>query len=81
MGARRGTVRSRGRTGQESTGGPLFAAAPLIAAPFFSLRSTVGTGVAAIVSVLLLRLARGTLSQVVPVTELITVVTVSVLAV
>ena len=81
MGARRGTVRSRGRTGQESTGGPLFAAAPLIAAPFFSLRSTVGTGGAAIVSVLLLRLARGTLSQVVPVTELITVVTVSVLAV
>ena len=63
------------------TAGPLFAAAPLIAAPFFSLRSTVGTGGAAIVSVLLLRLARGTLSQVVPVTELITVVTVSVLAV
>lgn len=63
------------------TAGPLFAAAPLIAAPFFSLRSTVRIGAVAIISVLLLRLVRGTLSEVVPVTELVTVVTVSALAV
>ncbi|MEU1370750.1 PP2C family protein-serine/threonine phosphatase [Streptomyces sp. NPDC005803] len=60
---------------------PLFAAAPLIAAPFFSLASTVRTGVAALLAVAALRLYSGTLFQVVPSIELLTVLTVSVLAV
>ncbi|MEV0747335.1 serine/threonine-protein phosphatase [Streptomyces sp. NBC_00184] len=60
---------------------PLFAAAPLIAAPFFSLASTVRTGVAALLAVAVLRLSSGTLLQVVPSIELLTVLTVSVLAV
>jgi serine phosphatase RsbU (regulator of sigma subunit) len=59
---------------------PMFAAAPLIAAPFFSLSSTVRTGAATILSVLVMRLVSGTLAQVVPVIELITVITVSLLA-
>ncbi|MFD0022854.1 PP2C family protein-serine/threonine phosphatase [Streptomyces sp. NPDC058382] len=60
---------------------PLFAAAPLIAAPFFSLAGTVRVSIAALVSVAALRLYRGTLLQVVPDIELLTVLTVSVLAV
>ncbi|MFD9501036.1 PP2C family protein-serine/threonine phosphatase [Streptomyces sp. NPDC060035] len=59
---------------------PLFAAAPLIAAPFFSLASTIRTGVAAILTVLAIRIDDGTISDVAPVTELLTLVTVSVLA-
>ncbi|MGC5344977.1 PP2C family protein-serine/threonine phosphatase [Streptomyces sp. DT171] len=59
---------------------PLFAAAPLIAAPFFSLTSTVRTGIAAVLSVVGLRVASGTMLQVVSFIELITVITVSVLA-
>ncbi|MER5892319.1 PP2C family protein-serine/threonine phosphatase [Streptomyces sp. NPDC001876] len=59
---------------------PLFAAAPLIAAPFFSLASTIRTAVAAIVTVLAIRLYDDTISDVAPVTELLTLVTVSVLA-
>ncbi|MFD9544289.1 PP2C family protein-serine/threonine phosphatase [Streptomyces sp. NPDC060022] len=59
---------------------PLFAAAPLIAAPFFSLASTIRTGVAAILTVLAIRVADGTVSEVVPVTELLTLLTVSLLA-
>ncbi|MEK8144295.1 hypothetical protein NKH18_27880 [Streptomyces sp. M10(2022)] len=121
----RGTVRSRGRTGQECTGGeagstagrarrgvrarrfvralpalmigggllfdlltppaftavPLFAAAPLIAAPFFSLASTVRTGVAAVIAILVVSLYSGTLTEVVAVIELITVLTVCLLAI
>lgn len=60
---------------------PLYAAAPLIAAPFFSLASTVRTGVAALLAVVVLRLSSGTLLQVVPSIELLTVLTVSGLAV
>ncbi len=59
---------------------PLFAAAPLIAAPFFSLASTVRTAGAAFLVVLAIRAAHGTLGHVVPLTELLTLVTVSALA-
>lgn len=70
-----------GFTPPQFTAIPLFAAAPLIAAPFFSLASTVRTGVAALLAVAVLRLSSGTLLQVVPSIELLTVLTVSVLAV
>ncbi|WP_411088855.1 PP2C family protein-serine/threonine phosphatase [Streptomyces sp. 061-3] len=60
---------------------PMFVAAPLIAAPFFSLTSTVLTGLAAIFSILALRLSSGTLLHIVPSIELSTVITVSALAV
>lgn len=60
---------------------PLFAAAPLIAAPFFSLAATIRIGAAALVSVAVLRLYSGSLFRVVPSIELLTVLTVSVLAV
>ncbi|WP_406452717.1 serine/threonine-protein phosphatase [Streptomyces sp. NBC_00876] len=60
---------------------PLFAAAPLIAAPFFSRASTIRTGIAALLAVVALRLYSGTLIQVVPSIELLTVLTVSILAV
>lgn len=59
---------------------PLFAAAPLIAAPFFSLASTVRTGVAAVLAVLAIRLLDGVITEVVPISDLLTVITVSVLA-
>ncbi|WP_234322224.1 PP2C family protein-serine/threonine phosphatase [Streptomyces sp. NRRL B-24720] len=60
---------------------PMFVAAPLIAAPFFSPVSTVLTGVAAICSILSLRLPSGGLLHVVPFIELVTVITVAILAV
>ncbi|MFF9570628.1 PP2C family protein-serine/threonine phosphatase [Streptomyces sp. NPDC014685] len=60
---------------------PLFVAAPLIAAPFFSLSSTVCTGVASTLAVIALRLSSSTLPEVVPLIELLTLATVSVLAV
>ncbi|OKJ46988.1 PP2C family protein-serine/threonine phosphatase [Streptomyces sp. CB02115] len=59
---------------------PLFVAAPLVAAPFFSLSQTVRTGIAAVLSVMAMRFADGTSTQVVPVIEMITVLTGSVLA-
>lgn len=59
---------------------PLFVAAPLIAAPFFSLSQTVRTGIAAVLSVMAMRFADGTSTHVVPVIEMITVLTGSVLA-
>lgn len=59
---------------------PLFAAAPLIAAPFFSLASTVRVGVTAILVVLGIRISDGALGHVVPVTDLLTLVTVSALS-
>ncbi|KQX78041.1 MULTISPECIES: PP2C family protein-serine/threonine phosphatase [Streptomyces] len=59
---------------------PLFAAAPLIAAPFFSLASTVRTGVAATLAVLAIRLSDGLITKVVPLTDLLTLITVSALA-
>ncbi|MER6120088.1 PP2C family protein-serine/threonine phosphatase [Streptomyces sp. NPDC001743] len=65
----------------EFTAIPLYAAAPLIAAPFASLAGTVRAGVAALLAVVGLRAYSGTLLQVVPASELLTVLTVSVLAV
>ncbi|WP_372456210.1 PP2C family protein-serine/threonine phosphatase [Streptomyces griseus] len=59
---------------------PLFVAAPLVAAPFFSKSRTVRTGIAAVLSVIAMRLSDGTSTQVVPVIEMITVLTGSVLA-
>ncbi|SCE62640.1 Serine phosphatase RsbU, regulator of sigma subunit [Streptomyces sp. OspMP-M43] len=59
---------------------PLVVAAPLVAAPFFSKSRTVRTGIAAVLSVIAMRLSDGTSTQVVPVIEMITVLTGSVLA-
>ncbi|WP_327116385.1 serine/threonine-protein phosphatase [Streptomyces sp. NBC_01341] len=59
---------------------PLFAAAPLIAAPFFSLASTIRTGVAAILVVLAIRASDGVLAEVAPLTDLLTLVTVAALS-
>ncbi|MER5683479.1 PP2C family protein-serine/threonine phosphatase [Streptomyces sp. NPDC002205] len=60
---------------------PMFVAAPLIAAPFFSPVGTVLTGVAAVFSILSLRLSSGSPLHVVPFIELATVITVAALAV
>ncbi|MFD7533510.1 MULTISPECIES: PP2C family protein-serine/threonine phosphatase [unclassified Streptomyces] len=60
---------------------PLFVAAPLIAAPFFSLASTIRTGIASMLAVIVLRLYSSTLPEAVPLIELLTLATVSVLAV
>ncbi|WP_326766813.1 serine/threonine-protein phosphatase [Streptomyces sp. NBC_01591] len=60
---------------------PLFVAAPLIAAPFFSLSSTIRTGIASMLAVIAMRLYSGALPEVVPLIELLTLATVSVLAV
>ncbi|MFJ2296241.1 PP2C family protein-serine/threonine phosphatase [Streptomyces sp. NPDC087894] len=59
---------------------PLFAAAPLIAAPFFSLAGTVRVGVTSILVVLGIRISDGALGRVVPVTDLLTLVTVAALS-
>ncbi|MGW3656508.1 PP2C family protein-serine/threonine phosphatase [Streptomyces sp. NPDC005151] len=59
---------------------PLFVAAPLVAAPFFSRAGTVRIGVASLLSILVLRSESGTVLQVVPSLEVITVLTASVLA-
>ncbi|MEV7995817.1 SpoIIE family protein phosphatase [Streptomyces sp. NPDC086077] len=63
------------------TGAPLFTAAPLVAAPLLSRRATVLTGVVAVALVIGLQIRYGTLMQVEPFTELLTVATVAVLAV
>ncbi|MGW7068020.1 PP2C family protein-serine/threonine phosphatase [Streptomyces sp. NPDC054855] len=60
---------------------PLFTAAPLIAAPFYSLLSTILIGVASCTAVLALHFKTSTATDVEATTELITVVTVAVLAV
>ncbi|MET8745803.1 PP2C family protein-serine/threonine phosphatase [Streptomyces sp. NPDC004728] len=60
---------------------PLFVAAPLIAAPFFSLASTIRTAVASMLAVIALRLYTSSLPEAVPLIELLTLATVSVLAV
>nr|WP_234377103.1 PP2C family protein-serine/threonine phosphatase [Streptomyces sp. TP-A0356] len=61
--------------------GPLFTAAPLVAAPLYSLRGTVLSGVAAVSTVLAVHLGLGILEQADAVTESVTIVTVAVLAV
>ncbi|MEN8650043.1 PP2C family protein-serine/threonine phosphatase [Streptomyces sp. 21So2-11] len=63
------------------TASPLFAAAPLIAAPLFSLSNTVVTGVASTLAVAGLHQRTGTATEVEAITELVTVVTVAALAV
>ena len=67
-------------TPSEFTASPLFAAAPLIAAPFFSWLTTLLTGVAAVAAVLGLHIYNDTLNSVSANTELFTVVTVAGLA-
>ncbi|MFC9297872.1 PP2C family protein-serine/threonine phosphatase [Streptomyces sp. NPDC057011] len=62
------------------TGSPFFSAAPLIAAPLFSLRATAATGVLASLAVILLHIHNGTSWKVEALTELVTVLTVSGLA-
>lgn len=62
------------------TGSPFFSAAPLIAAPLFTLRSTILIGALSTVAVVLLHLYNGTTWQVEALTELATVLTVSGLA-
>lgn len=67
-------------TPTDFTGAPFFTAAPLVAAPLYSQRGTVCTGVAAVLVLLVLRVSLGGFPQA-EVTELVTVGTVSVLAV
>lgn len=62
------------------TASPLFAAAPLIAAPLFSVLTTLVTGGVAVCAVAGLHLYNRTSTHIESVTELITVVTVAVLA-
>ncbi|MEV6318431.1 PP2C family protein-serine/threonine phosphatase [Streptomyces sp. NPDC051776] len=62
------------------TGSPFFSAAPLVAAPFFSLGVTALTGAASVLTVLALRLYDMRFSDIESVTELATVFTVAVLA-
>ncbi|MGW6460397.1 PP2C family protein-serine/threonine phosphatase [Streptomyces sp. NPDC055078] len=61
------------------TAAPMFVAAPLIAAPFFSWLNTLLTGVAATLAVVGLHLANDTMADPEAYTELFTVMTVSVL--
>ncbi|MEU9082975.1 PP2C family protein-serine/threonine phosphatase [Streptomyces sp. NPDC048357] len=62
------------------TGSPFFSAAPLVAAPLYTFRATVLTGLLASLAVFLLQLHNGTGGKVEALTELATVVTVSGLA-
>lgn len=62
------------------TGSPFFSAAPLIAAPLFTLRATAATGALASLVVILLHIYNGTTWKVEAMTELVTVLTVSGLA-
>ncbi|MFF8448964.1 PP2C family protein-serine/threonine phosphatase [Streptomyces leeuwenhoekii] len=63
------------------TAAPLFAAAPLVAAPLFSRRGTLLTGLASVAAVFGVHLAFGALARVDAITELVTVATVAALAV
>ncbi|GLF96496.1 PP2C family protein-serine/threonine phosphatase [Streptomyces yaizuensis] len=62
------------------TAAPMFTAAPLIAAPFFSFRATLVTGIAAVLGVLAIHFHKGTADESPAYTELLTVITVSILA-
>ncbi|MFE7277960.1 PP2C family protein-serine/threonine phosphatase [Streptomyces sp. NPDC057623] len=68
-------------TPTDFTGAPFFTAAPLVAAPLYSQRGTVLTGIVAVGTLLVLRGLPGDLPRAEVTTELVTVVTVSVLAV
>ncbi|MBT2408422.1 serine/threonine-protein phosphatase [Streptomyces sp. ISL-87] len=63
------------------TGSPFFSAAPLIAAPLFSLRSTALTGVMASLALVVLHFYNSTFLKAESLTELATVLTVSGLAI
>ncbi|MFD7979195.1 PP2C family protein-serine/threonine phosphatase [Streptomyces sp. NPDC059071] len=63
------------------TAAPLYSAAPLIAAPFFSMLTTLLTGLAAVLASIGLHLYNGTADTIPALTEVLTVVTVSALAV
>ncbi|WP_354379038.1 PP2C family protein-serine/threonine phosphatase [Streptomyces sp. PvR034] len=63
------------------TGSPFFSAAPLVAAPLFALGTTVLTGAFASFAVVALHLHNGTTWRAEAITELVTVLTVSVLAI
>ncbi|MEU3732844.1 PP2C family protein-serine/threonine phosphatase [Streptomyces sp. NPDC033538] len=63
------------------TAGPLYTAAPLVAAPIYSRRGTALTGVAVVAAVIGLQLGKGVIHFVDSLTELITIATVAVLAV
>lgn len=67
-------------TPRDFTGGPLFTAAPLVAAPLYSLRGTVLTGVSAVVAALVVHIRLGVVTQAEAVTEMATVATAAVLA-
>ncbi|MFD8984028.1 PP2C family protein-serine/threonine phosphatase [Streptomyces sp. NPDC059564] len=62
------------------TGSPFFSAAPLVAAPLFTFRATALTGIAASAAVVALHFYNGTSWKVEALTELVTVLTVSGLA-
>ncbi|MFD9909934.1 PP2C family protein-serine/threonine phosphatase [Streptomyces sp. NPDC059063] len=68
-------------TPPEFTAAPLFAAAPLITAPFFSLRTTVLAAAVSCAAVLALRVKSHTNGDVEVITELLTMLTVGALAV
>nr|WP_241838009.1 PP2C family protein-serine/threonine phosphatase [Streptomyces sp. CB03234] len=59
---------------------PLFAAAPLVAAPLFAARTTLLSGLSAVLAMLLLHLGSGTLDEVHALTEILTVAVVAGLA-
>ncbi|MEU3662653.1 PP2C family protein-serine/threonine phosphatase [Streptomyces sp. NPDC032940] len=63
------------------TAGPLYTAAPLVAAPLYSRRGTVLTAVAVVATVIGLQLSKGVMHYVDSLTELITIATVAALAV
>lgn len=68
-------------TPSDLSAGPLLTAAPLVAAPLYSLRGTVLTGAVAVASILAVHLGLGVLGEVNEITEAVTVATVAVLAV
>ncbi|WP_103514232.1 PP2C family protein-serine/threonine phosphatase [Streptomyces sp. SM10] len=63
-------------TPSEVSAVPLFAAASLIAAPFFSSAGTVRIGAATLLVVLAIRVSDGALLKAVPITDLVTLLTV-----
>ncbi|MFC8506191.1 PP2C family protein-serine/threonine phosphatase [Streptomyces sp. NPDC057411] len=67
-------------TPPEYTAAPLFSAAPLVAAPFFSTLTTLLTGIAAVLASVGLHLYNGTVGDIPALTETLTVVTVAALA-
>ncbi|MET7595136.1 PP2C family protein-serine/threonine phosphatase [Streptomyces sp. NPDC005481] len=68
-------------TPSQFTAAPFFTAAPLVAAPLLSLRGTVLTGLATVAAVLAVHVDLGIVAHAEAVTELVTVATVTVLAV